>query len=137
MMKNLTVTKEAENIKEFCVRDGTLKYAGIHLLIELWHARHLTDSSRIREILIKSIERCGATLLGIDLHIFSPNGGISGVAILQESHMSIHTWPEYEYAAIDIFVCGTIDPYLAMPILEQGFQPKRTEIQEIKRGILE
>lgn len=61
----------------------------------------LSDSNRIREIIINAIEACGATMLGIDLHVFTPNGGISGVAILQESHLSIHTWPEYSYAAID------------------------------------
>jgi S-adenosylmethionine decarboxylase len=135
-MKNQTVTTEATDTKEFCIRDGCLKYAGIHLLIEFWNARFMSDSSRIRKILIKAVENCGATLLSIDLHVFSPNGGVSGVAILQESHLSIHTWPEYGYAAIDIFVCGTINPYLALPVLEKEFKPEKSEVQEIKRGIL-
>ncbi|MFO7965275.1 MAG: adenosylmethionine decarboxylase [Desulfobacterales bacterium] len=134
-MKNQTVTLEDKNSKEFCVRDGEMAYAGIHLIIELWNARHLTSPSRIREILIQAIERCGATLLSIDLHIFSPNGGVSGVAVLQESHLSIHTWPEYHYAAIDIFVCGTINPRLALDVLEKGFSPESIQVKEIKRGI--
>ena len=113
-----------------------MKFAGVHLLIELWTDHFLNDSNRIREIIIKAINACGATMLGIDLHEFTPNGGISGVAILQESHLSIHTWPEYSYAAIDLFVCGTVDPYLAIPVLESEFKPEKLEVQEVKRGVL-
>jgi S-adenosylmethionine decarboxylase len=83
-----------------------------------------------------AITACGATMLSIDLHEFSPNGGISGAAILKESHISIHTWPEYEYAAMDIFVCGTIDPNKAIPVLKKGFKPDNIQVVEIKRGIM-
>ena len=135
-MKNLAAITERTDTEEFCIFENGIKFAGRHLIIELWKAKHLTDPVRIREILIKAIKNCGATLLGIDLHVFSPNGGISGVAILKESHISIHTWPEYEYAAVDIFVCGTINPRLTLPVLDKGFDPKRIEVKEIKRGIL-
>ncbi|MGD9157751.1 MAG: adenosylmethionine decarboxylase [Desulfobacteraceae bacterium] len=135
-MKNMAKTSEYIETREYCCEDGDQKYAGVHLLIELWTEHFLNDSNRIREIIIKAINTCGATMLGIDLHEFTPNGGISGVAILQESHLSIHTWPEYNYAAIDLFVCGTIDPYLAVPVLEKEFMPEKTDVQEIKRGIL-
>ena len=135
-MKTLTVIKESEAIREFCGKEGDLKFAGIHLLIELWTTKYLSDSKRIRNIILKAVNACGATVLGIDLHVFSPNGGVSGIAVLQESHLSIHTWPEYEYAAIDLFVCGTINPRLAIPVLEEEFQSSRIEVQEIKRGVL-
>jgi S-adenosylmethionine decarboxylase len=135
-MKTLTNTIETIENKEYCCREDDLKYAGVHLLIELWTKWHLSDPSRIRNIITKAIKSCGATMLSIDLHVFSPNGGISGVAVLQESHLSIHTWPEYEYAAIDLFVCGTIDPHLAVPVLEEEFRPEKIEVKEIKRGIL-
>lgn len=135
-MKTQTITKELEEIKEFCGQEGDLKFAGIHLLIELWTSRHLGDAARIRNIITDAIKACGATILSIDLHVFSPNGGVSGVAVLQESHLSIHTWPEYEYAAIDLFVCGTLNPRLAIPVLESAFQPFKVEVQEIRRGIL-
>ncbi len=128
--------REIENIKEFCGIDGALRFAGIHLLVELWKPLHLTETDRIRSIMIKAVRACRATILGIDLHVFSPNGGVSGVAVLKESHISIHTWPEYEYAALDIFVCGTIDPHPAIPVFDNEFQPERMEIQEIRRGIL-
>lgn len=135
-MKNMAKKIEPVYTKEYCCEEGDLKYTGVHLLIELWTKHFLTDSNRIREIIIKAINACGATMLGIDLHVFTPNGGISGVAILQESHLSIHTWPEYDYAAIDLFVCGTINPRLAVPVLKEEFMPHKIDIQEIKRGIL-
>ncbi len=137
-MKTLSVktTEPATAQQEFCGREGDIKYAGIHILAELWRAKHLTDASKIRSILVEAIEACGATLLSIDLHVFSPNGGISGVAVLKESHISIHTWPEFGYAAVDIFVCGTVDPHHAVTVLESRFQPERMDVQVVKRGIL-
>ena len=135
-MKNLAAAIETTQTDEFCICEDGQKFAGRHLIIELWKAKHLTDPAKIRAIFIKAIENCGATMLGIDLHVFSPNGGVSGVAVLKESHISIHTWPEYEYAAVDIFVCGTINPRLTLPVLDREFNPKRIEVKEIKRGIL-
>ncbi|MFC1864119.1 adenosylmethionine decarboxylase [Thermodesulfobacteriota bacterium] len=136
-MKTPSVPQTNPAVQEaFYGRDGDIKYAGMHLLAELWHARYLRNSVKIRSILIKAIEACGATMLSIDLHTFSPNGGVSGVAVLQESHISIHTWPEFDYAAVDVFVCGRIDPHSAVEILKTEFKPKRLEITEIKRGIL-
>ena len=135
-MKNRTVTVRKES-KEYCGIEGGLKFAGVHLLVELWTSFHLTDSNRIREIILKAVNACGATVLNVDLHIFSPNGGVSGVAVLQESHLSIHTWPEYNYAAIDLFVCGTLNPHLAVAVIEREFRPDRIEVREIKRGIMQ
>lgn len=121
---------------EFCGSNGHFKYAGVHLIVDLWKARYLNNLPEIRKIILEAVEACGATLLNIDLHEFSPNGGVSGVAILQESHISIHTWPEYEYAAMDIFVCGTIDPYKAIGPLKSGFEPRDIQVVEVKRGIM-
>ncbi len=136
-MKILNYKKELETTKEYCGQEGDQKFAGIHLLIELYNSRHLDDVDKIKDILIRAVRVCGATLLSIDLHVFSPNGGVTGIAALQESHISIHTWPEYNYAAVDLFVCGTIDPHPAVPILKQSFQPEKMEVQEIKRGLLQ
>ena len=135
-MKSQAATIEKTGQSEYCGCANGIKYAGIHLLIEIWQARYLTDPAQIRKAFIQAIDTCGATLLGLDLHVFSPNGGVSGVAVLQESHLSIHTWPEYEYAAIDIFVCGTINPHLVLPVLEAAFQPGRMEVKEFKRGVM-
>ena len=68
--------------------------------------------------------------------MFEPNGGISGVAVLSESHISCHTWPEKGFAAFDVFMCGDAQPELAVPVLEAAFKPKRVVVEEIKRGII-
>lgn len=119
----------------YCGQKGGMRFTGIHLLIEFWQADYMTDATMIRRILTEALEACGATLLSMDLHVFSPNGGVSGVAVLQESHLSIHTWPEYEYAALDIFVCGTIDPYPGIEVLKNGFKPGNFQLMEVKRGL--
>lgn len=121
--------------KEYCSSKGSLKYAGTQLIIEMWDGINFSSLERIEEILRDAIDACGATLLNIDLHKFSPSGGISGVAIIKESHFSIHTWPEYNYAAIDIFVCGQVDAYKAIPVLREGFKPKKIQVMELKRGV--
>lgn len=121
---------------EFCSTNGYVKYAGVHLVIELWNATNLNNLSKIKQILEDSVNAIGATLLKIDLHEFSPSGGVSGMVIIQESHLSIHTWPEYNYAALDIFVCGNVDPYKAIPVIKKGFKPGKMQIAEMKRGIL-
>jgi S-adenosylmethionine decarboxylase len=123
--------------KSYCGQIGQVKFAGIHLLVELWQAQHMSDANKIRTILTEAITACGATLLSMDLHVFSPYGGVSGVAVLQESHISIHTWPEFEYAALDVFVCGTLDPFQAIPVLKEGFKPGKIQVIEVKRGILD
>ena len=115
-------------------RDG-LRFAGTHLLIDLWGAKNLTDVDAIEAILREAVAAAGANLLRIDLHSFASSGGVTGVAILAESHMSIHTWPETGYVAIDIFVCGACDAFRAIPILRRGFEPTNLQVAEHKRGL--
>ena len=126
-----TVTSGADYFVE---RDG-VSFAGLHLLIDLWGARNLDDEAVIRDALAQSSEACGATLLHIHLHRFVESGGISGVAVLAESHISIHTWPERGFAAIDIFMCGSCDPDGAIPVLKGHFQPRNIQINEQRRGL--
>ncbi len=80
------------------------------------------------------MSEAGATLLHIHLHHFTPNGGVSGVAVLAESHISIHTWPERDYAALDVFMCGDSQPEKAIPVLERAFEPDTVEVGEHLRG---
>lgn len=119
----------------FVERDG-LRYAGTHLLVELWEATHLDDLPRIDRMMREAVVACGATLLNLHLHHFTPNGGVSGVAVLAESHISIHTWPERCYAAVDIFMCGGADPYKALPVLRGALASKSVQVCEQKRGLL-
>lgn len=118
----------------FVEKDG-LSYAGTHLLIDLWGAKGLDDAEVVETALKRSVAACDATLLNLHLHRFSDQGGISGVAVIAESHIGIHTWPERGYAAIDIFMCGACDPYRAIPELRRSFAPRSIQISEQKRGL--
>ncbi len=73
-------------------------------------------------------------MLHIHLHHFTPNGGVSGVAVLSESHISIHSWPEASYAALDVFMCGDAKPELAIPVLKEAFQARDVVVKEHLRG---
>src|SRR3546814_1139583 len=88
-----------ERLDHFVKRDG-LTFAGTHLIIDLWGAKRLNEIEHIEAALKDCVAAAGATLLHVHLHHFSPNGGVSGVAVLAESHISIHTWPECDYAAL-------------------------------------
>lgn len=118
-------------------RGSGFNYAGTHLLIEFWEAEELDSLKTVEAAFTEAVEACGATLLEIRLHHFSPFGGVSGVAVLKESHMSIHTWPEFGYAAIDVFMCGQVDPGKSIDVLKRYFKPKKVQIMEIKRGIFD
>lgn len=115
-------------------RDG-LKYAGVHLLVDMWGAKGMDNAEAVDTALRSAVAAAGATLLNLELHLFSPNDGITGVAVLSESHVSIHSWPEVDYAALDIFTCGASDPYKAILILQDAFTPESFQITEQKRGI--
>ena len=122
--------------EEFNITSPTHKLfaPGIHLLIDYWGAQHLQDINAIETALQHSITACGATLLHIHLHSFGKGAGITGVAVLAESHISIHTWPEIDYLALDIFMCGATDPYVALATLDDFFKPERKKVTEHKRG---
>ncbi len=120
--------------KDHFIRRNGLEFAGTHLLIDFWGAHGLTDLELMENKFRECVEACGATLLHIHLHHFTPNGGISGVAVLAESHISVHTWPERGYAAFDIFMCGDAQPEKALPILREAFQPTRVTLSEELRG---
>ncbi len=129
-------TKPAHAPDYFIERDG-VRYAGHHLLIDMWGASNLDNQPLIEEALLECIRVSGATLLHIHLHEFQENGGISGVAVLAESHISIHTWPERGYAAIDIFMCGAAQPLKSVPVLRRYFEPQTIQLGEQKRGLSE
>ena len=123
----------AENKDHFIIRDG-IAFAGTHLIIDMWDASHLDDIPRMEQAFLDVVRDCGATLLHMHMHHFTPNGGISGVAVLAESHISVHTWPERNYAAFDLFMCGNAEPEKAIPIFEQAFKPARLVVNEHLRG---
>lgn len=117
----------------FIERNGSF-YAGSHLLLDLWGAESLDELQTMEEAMRQAVLACNATLLHLHLHHFSPSGGISGVAVLAESHISVHTWPERGFAAFDVFMCGLAKPQGAIDVFERIFCPQRMEVSEYFRG---
>jgi len=123
---------EDDRNDHFAVRNG-VRCAGVHLIIDLHDAERLDDIDHIEATLRHCVEAARATLLHIHVHHFQPNG-VSGVAVLAESHISIHTWPEAGYAALDVFMCGSANPDRCIPVLREAFAAKRVGVNEILRG---
>ena len=133
--ENQTQDSSDEQKDYFVEKDG-VRFAGTHLLIDLWGATNLADPDLIDRALREGAEVAGATILHSHFHHFSPNGGVSGVVVLAESHISIHTWPERDFAAVDIFMCGACDPYKAIPLLKAAFAPDHIGLNEQRRGLI-
>lgn len=134
--EDLYATRQAarDERKDFFIERDGVRYAGTHLIIDLFGARRLDELEWVEETLKRCVEVAGATLLHIHLHHFTPNGGVSGVAVLSESHISIHSWPEADYAALDVFMCGEAKPHLAIEVLRQAFDAEDVVVKEHKRG---
>lgn len=109
---------------------------GTHLLLELeaCHADILGDVKKIEETLVLAAKKSNATVVETRFHQFNPFG-VSGVVVIAESHLTIHTWPEHSYAAVDIFTCGeALQPMVASDYLIRKFQSERSSIFELRRG---
>ena len=113
-----------------------MDHIGLHYIVDLIDATRLDDIEHIENTLKKCVEASKATLLHIHLHHFNESNGVSGVAILAESHITIHTWPERNYAAADIFMCGGTEPKKALDVLVDSFSPGETIISIHPRGVL-
>lgn len=110
---------------------------GRQILVEFYDCNRtvLNDEDLIREILLEGVRRSQATIVSDTFHTFSPHG-VSGVVVIAESHVAIHTWPEHGYAAVDIFTCGeTIDPWVIQKYLEESFGAGNVSSMEMKRGL--
>ena len=116
----------------FIRRDGKV-FAGTHLIIEVIRGEGLDDEARIQQAFRDCVDTCGATLLHIHTHKFSPQG-VSGVAVLAESHISVHTWPEIGYGAFDVFMCGDARPWEAVEVLRGAFAAGEVRVKELLRG---
>jgi S-adenosylmethionine decarboxylase len=115
-----------------------LNALGKHLLLELKDCNEevLNDLDFLRSTLVTVANDCGATVLGESFHPFNPHG-VSGVVIIAESHLSVHTWPEYGYAAVDIFTCGdTVQSEKAAEMLIEKLGARNHSLIEIQRGLL-
>jgi S-adenosylmethionine decarboxylase len=111
---------------------------GRHVLLELYDcdAEVLKDLEKVREEMVEAARRAQATIVTVTFHEFNPFG-ISGVVVISTSHLSIHTWPEHRYAAVDIFSCGEVmQPQVAIDHLTEAFGAARISVVELQRGIL-
>ena len=120
------------------ITEDTGGYAlGTHLLVELRECNHeiLISLEKVKGFMVAAAKHAKATIIDISFHEFNPFG-ISGMIVIAESHLSIHTWPEYDYAAVDIFTCGeVINPQDAADFLIEKFESKNPSVIEMKRGL--
>ena len=109
---------------------------GRHVLVELYECAPaaLDDFDLIEASMRDAANAIGATIVNATFHHFAPQG-VSGAVVVAESHLSIHTWPEFGYAAVDIFTCGdTCDPHKGVDLLAERLASRRVEVQEVARG---
>lgn len=120
-------------------KNNTPIHLGNHLLVELYDCdvELLNNPERIESFLTEAAEISGATIVSVHTNLFNPHG-VSGVVIIAESHITIHTWPEYAYAAVDAFTCGeSIDTLRIEEILKDRLKAKKSSHQIFKRGLIE
>lgn len=113
-----------------------MKILGRHLIVELVGCDRsiLNNLELLKRHMEEAVRRSGATIVDSVFHRYNPQG-VSGMVVIAESHVSIHTWPEYGYAAVDFFTCGTVDPTVACAYLQQALSASDADVREIKRGI--
>lgn len=112
---------------------------GKHVIAELYdcNPEAINSEEVVEHIMLEATELSGATIVKPVFHKFSPHG-VSGMVVVSESHLSIHTWPEYGYCAVDIFTCGDlIDNNIALAHMKKHFQAQNISVVEMKRGVLE
>ncbi len=115
-----------------------MKALGKHILAEFYDckAESLNDVKKIEEIMVEAANVIKACVVNQSFHKFEPHG-VSGVVVIAESHLSIHTWPEYNFASVDVYTCGDkIDPWIAYEYLNEVLKAKRSNVLEVKRGII-
>ncbi len=111
---------------------------GIHLVADFYgcEGKILDDCQYIKTVIEEAARQAKATIVGSFSHSFNPQG-VTGIVVIAESHLSIHTWPEHNYAAVDIFTCGkTVNPYIAFQYLKDKLHAQEVEIKQIARGTL-
>lgn len=108
---------------------------GIHLIVEMHGVKSelLNDREALEQILTRAVEISGSTIIGKVFHSFSPHG-VTGIIGIKESHISIHTWPEFGYAALDIFTCRSIDPNIILDYIVKSFNPEFYTSMILSRG---
>lgn len=113
--------------------DTTIARVGTHVLIDIRGAKRLDEPAGLEAILRKAALAAGATILQAHFHHFGAQMGVTGVLMLAESHISIHTWPENDFAAIDIFMCGSADIEAAVAVIEEAYSSSEVDVRRMAR----
>lgn len=113
--------------------DATLVGVGTHALIDVRGAERLDQPDHLETILRRAAKAAGATILQSHFHHFGQNMGVTGVIMLAESHISIHTWPEHHFAALDIFMCGATHIEAAIAVIKSAFEGADIEVRRMAR----
>lgn len=114
-----------------------MHHLGTHILIELYECKMqlLNDAEHIEQLLVRAATEAGASVVSSHANLFNPHG-VSAVVIIAESHVTVHTWPEHRYAAVDVFTCGDkVKPWKVQAFLEQALDAQRCSAMEIRRGL--
>jgi len=129
-----SVVEQPGNSAKVVSLNHSINPIGRHIIADFWGARSLSDPEGVGQKLEWGGKNEGATVLVSHMNHFEYRAGVTGVVILAESHISVHTWPEYDYAAFDIFVCGNARPSIAIQVLKEELLPTRVDQQELSRG---
>lgn len=114
-----------------------LRYAGVHIIADFWFAKNITSTQELKRLLLKASKKAKSAPLELLVHKFSPQG-LTGVLLIAESHLAIHTWPEIGYTALDIFTCGkNVKPREALAFLKEELKPKKVFVKELQRGMVD
>lgn len=115
-----------------------MKALGRHLIVELYGCDQnlLNDAEGLKEVMLAAARRAKATIVGASFHTFNPYG-ISGFVVIAESHLAVHTWPEYGFLSLDIFTCGEeVNPWEVYNYLTDSFKAENASVLEMRRGFL-
>lgn len=116
-----------------------IEQLGRHILVEFYNCDKniLNDHALIEKYMNEAATKANATIVQSVFHLFNP-WGVSGAVVIQESHLTIHTWPEYGYAAVDLFTCGdSVDPWIAFDYLQEVLKSEKSETTEVPRGLVD
>lgn len=133
----LTWKVDVMNYLEHFIQQGAEVYVGNHLIADLWGIENHFDTQEILDCFSNACVDAGATVLFKHCHPFGEGCGTTGVIVLSESHASWHHYPEVNMIAIDVFMCGTANPLLALPRIKEFWKPQLIDLSDMKRGILD
>jgi S-adenosylmethionine decarboxylase len=127
--------KQNEEIEHVEDHAEDTNHIGRHLVSDMWNCKKLSDNVEpLEKIMLNACHVANATILGVSSHKFEPQG-VTVMVLLAESHISLHSWPEYDYVAIDVFTCGqNMNPQAAIDYLEERLKPSKIETRKIIRG---